>query len=72
MLRASKPRKSHGGSKRGISNHQVCVASAIDEKDNIYLSIVGTGPITNEQVKTAFNDRIDSSAILITNCKRLL
>ena len=69
MPRASKPRKSHGGSKRGISNHQVCVASAIDEKDNIYLSIVGTGPITTEEVKTAFKSRIDSSAILITDCK---
>ena len=69
MPRASKPRKSHGGSKRGISNHQVCVASAVDEKDNIYLSIVGTGPITTEEVKTAFKRRIESSAILITDCK---
>ena len=69
MPRASKPRKSHGGSKRGISNHQVCVASAIDETDHTYLSIVGTGPITTEEVEKAFQGRIDSSSTLITDCK---
>ena len=69
MPRASKPRKSHGGSKRGISNHQVCVASAIDEKDHTYFSIVGTGPITTEEVEKAFQGRIDSSSTLITDCK---
>lgn len=69
MPRASKPRKSHGGSKRGISNHQVCVASAIDEKDHTYFSIVGTGPITTEEVEKVFQGRIDSSSTLITDCK---
>lgn len=69
MPRASKHRKSNGGSKRGISNHQVCVASAVDENDNIYFNIVGTGPITKLGVETAFKNRLDSSVKLITDCK---
>ena len=36
MPRYSKPRSSNGGSKRGISNHQVCIASAIDENDTFF------------------------------------
>ena len=44
MPRASKPRSSKDGSKRGISNHQVYI---IDEYDNCFLEIVGTGPITS-------------------------
>ena len=69
MPRASKPRQSHGGSKRGISNHQVCIASAIDEFDNIYFKIVGTGPITKIGVTNAFKERLKSSVTMITDCK---
>lgn len=69
MPRASKPRSSKGGSKRGISNHQVCIASAIDEYDNCFLEIVGTGPITSEQVKKVFKDKIEKIDYLITDCK---
>lgn len=69
MPRFSKPRSSVGGSKRGISNHQVCIASAIDEFDNCFLEIVGTGPITSDEVKKVFNDKLDKSIILITDCK---
>ena len=69
MPRYSKPRSSKGGSKRGISNHQICIASAIDEFDNTFLEIVGTGPITSEQVKNAFKNKIDKVSCLITDCK---
>lgn len=69
MPRASKPRSSKGGSKRGISNHQVCIASAIDEYDNFFLEIVGTGPITSDQVQMVFQDKIDKISCLITDCK---
>lgn len=69
MPRYSKPRSSKGGSKRGISNHQVCIASAIDECDNSFLEIVGTGPITSETVKNVFNNRIEKVSCLITDCK---
>lgn len=33
------------GLKREISDHQVCIASAIDEFDTCFLQITGTGPI---------------------------
>lgn len=69
MPRFSKPRSTIGGSKRGISNHQVCIASAIDEYDNCFLEIVGTGPITSEQVINVFKDKIEKIDYLITDCK---
>lgn len=69
MPRFSKPRSTKGGSKRGISNHQVCIASAIDEFDNCFLEIVGTGPITSEEVEGVFKEKIDVITILVTDCK---
>ncbi len=69
MPRASKHRSSKGGSKRGISNHQVCIASAIDEFDNCFLQIVGTGPITSDEVEIALKDKIENTSTLITDCK---
>lgn len=69
MPRASKHRSSKGGSKRGISNHQVCIASAIDEYDNCFLEIVGTGPITSEQIIDVFQDKTEKINCLITDCK---
>ena len=69
MPRYSKSRSSKGGSKRGISNHQVCIASAIDEYDNFFLEIVGTGPITSEEVELVFKNKIDEVTCLITDCK---
>lgn len=69
MPRASKPRSTKGGSKRGISNHQVCIASAVDEHDNCFLEVVGTGPITSEQVKSVFKNKVDNCSLFITDCK---
>ncbi len=69
MPRASKPRKSKGGSKRGVSDHQVCIASAIDEKDNMFFEIVGNGPITSDMVEKAFRNKIKPNSTMITDCK---
>ena len=69
MPRYSKPRSTKGGSKRGVSKHQVCIASAIDETDQCFFEIVGTGPITTEQIRIAFSNKINSVDILITDCK---
>ena len=69
MHRFSKPHSTKGGSKRGISGHQVCIASAIDEFDNCFLQIVGTGPISTEEVKAVFKNKIDNVSCLITDCK---
>lgn len=69
MPRFSKSRSSKGGSKRGISNHQVCIASAIDEYDNCFLEIAGTGPITSLSVETIFKNRTIGVTCLVTDCK---
>lgn len=69
MPRYSKCRSSKGGSKRGVSKHQVCIASAIDEKDNQFLEIVGIGPITSKQVEKVFQERMDEVSCFITDCK---
>lgn len=69
MPRYSKPRSSNGGSKRGISNHQVCIASAIDENDTFFLEIVGTGPIKSEQVESVFKNKIEDVSCFVTDCK---
>ena len=69
MPRFSKPRSSKGGSKRGISNHQVCIASAIDEKDNFFLEVVGTSSITTKEIENVFSGKIDNITCLITDCK---
>jgi transposase-like protein len=67
MPRYSKKRGSSGLS--GISHHKVCIASAVDEYDNIYLRIVGLGPITNTMVVNAFKDRIKKGSCLISDGK---
>ncbi|MBQ9318406.1 MAG: IS1595 family transposase [Bacilli bacterium] len=69
MPRYSKSQSSKGGSKRGISKHQVCIASAIDEKDNFFLEIVGTSSITTNEIEKFFNGKIDNVSCLITDCK---
>lgn len=69
MPRFSKSRSSKGGSKRKISNHQVCIASAIDEFDNCFLEIVGTGPITSDEVEVVFKEKVEGNITLITDCK---
>jgi len=69
MPRFSKPRQTKGGSKRGISDHQVCIASATDEWDNIYFEIVGVGPITTEMIEKTFSTVIKPGSTLITDCK---
>ena len=51
MPRASMPRKSKGTTTRGISSHKVCITSAIDENDNMFLEIAGTGPVTSNMIK---------------------
>lgn len=69
MPRTSKKRSTKGGSKRGISNHQVCIASAIEEYDNAFLKIVGTVPITSNQVNEVLKNKLAKVSCLITDCK---
>lgn len=69
MPRISKTRTSNGTSIRGISRHKVCIASAIDENDNMFFEIIGTGPITTEMVKKSLTPKIKHVKQLITDCK---
>ena len=69
MPRFSKPRTSKGTSKRGINGHKVCIESAIDENDNMFLEIVGTGPITSDMVKKSLGLKLGKVKKLITDCK---
>lgn len=69
MPRASKHRKSKGTTTRGISKHKVCIASAIDEIDNKFLEIAGTGPITSNMVEKVLTPKIDKVKKIITDCK---
>ena len=70
MPRASKPRKSKGTTTRGISSHKVCITSAIDENDNMFLEIAGTGPVTSNMVKQSLSPKMGDVTTLITDCKR--
>ena len=68
--RFSKPRSSNNeNSKRGINDHQVCIASVIDKDDNFFLEIVGAGPITSLEVEKAFSNRLNDVTCLFTDCK---
>lgn len=69
MPRFSKPRTSKGTSTRGINSHKVCIESAIDENDNMFLEIVGTGPITSNMVKNSLGLKLGNVKELITDCK---
>lgn len=69
MPRFSKQRASKGTTTIGISAHKVCIESAIDENDNMFLEIIGTGPITSNMVKESLGSKLDKVKCLITDCK---
>lgn len=69
MPRASKPRTSKGNTKRGISSHKVCIATAIDEYDNLFLEIVGNGPITSKMIEKSLVPKTNNVSALIVDCK---
>lgn len=69
MPRASKPRKTKGTGSRGINKHKICIETCIDEYDNSFLEIVGTGPITSEMVEKSLLSKIYNVKKFITDCK---
>lgn len=69
MQRASKPRKSKGTTTQGISKHKICVVSAVDENDNLFLEIAGNGPVTSEMLKSHLAPKMKGVSKLITDCK---
>lgn len=69
MPRASKKRKKHGTGKQGINHHQVCVTSGVDEADNIFFEVSGTGNVTTNMINTSVVDKIKNSIKIVTDCK---
>lgn len=69
MPRISKKRQRNGTGKQGINKHMVCVTSGIDENDNMFFSVAGTGNGTSQMVKDTILPRIGSTNKVITDCK---
>ena len=69
MPRSSKPRQSNGTSHKGITAHKVCILSAIDDNDNAFLEIAGTGPVTIQMIRSKLVSKIGNIKRLITDCK---
>lgn len=69
MPRFSKHRASKGTTTQGISSHKVCIVSAIDDEDHMFLEIAGTGPITSDMVKLCLTPKMGEVKQLTTDCK---
>lgn len=65
------PRPSHKRDKqikkRGISNEQVCIATAIDRNGNIILEPICTGKISHYELESLYKGRIDDNSIICTD-----
>ena len=53
--------------KRGISNEQVCVATALDRQRNLIIELLCTGRMTSDELKKLYNNRIGEASILCTD-----
>lgn len=53
--------------KRGISNEQVCIATAIDRKNNIIFEMVTKGRIGTVDLERLFKDRLDPKSLICTD-----
>lgn len=69
MPRISKKRKKHGTGKQGINHHQVCITSGVDESDNIFFEVAGTGTATTDMINDTVVNKIQNSTKVITDCK---
>lgn len=60
MPRFSKRRTTKGNSTKGISHHQVCVISVIDENDNLFFRIGGLGRGTTKMLEDSITPHLGS------------
>ncbi len=67
MPRFSKKRTSKGNSTRGISHHQVCVISVIDENDNLFFKIGGLGRGTTQMLDDSITPHLGSIKKIIAD-----
>lgn len=61
------PRKRGGGKKKGISNEQATVITAMDRLRNTELKFTNMGRITEENIETTFGHRISDRTILCSD-----
>src|SRR5690606_26575558 len=66
MPRLSKKRTS--SAKRGVSNHKVCILTAVDDTDRTLIEIAGLGP-ENIGMLLQFKERFEEKSLLITDSK---
>jgi transposase-like protein len=52
---------------RGISKEQVCIATAIDRKNNIIFEMVTKGRIRTADLERLFKDRLDPDSLICTD-----
>ena len=53
--------------KDGISNEQVCVATALDRQRNLIIELLCTGRMTSDELKKLYNNRIGEASTLSTD-----
>lgn len=68
--RGVKGSKSAEGRKRGISQSQVCVVSAIDRTGNIMIELACMGRIRHTDLERLFSNRIDDDSIICSDSHR--
>ena len=68
------PRKSHKRGKqvkkRGTSNEQVCIATAIDRQGNLIMELICKGRMIHEELERLYEGRIGDNSILCTDCHK--
>lgn len=63
-----KPRKNGNASKLiGSSNEQICIATGINDTNNVFLEIAGRGQLTNNSLKDILKDKIESECVISTD-----
>ena len=74
-LKGTKPEKMPRKSKkrsssiyRGISRHQVCIMTAIDENDQLIMKIAGIGPESLEKAEV-LTEHLDKDVLLVSDMK---
>lgn len=67
MPRYSKKKISKDGTIRGISHHQICVISTIDENDNLFFKIGGLGRGTTEMLENCISSHLGNLKTIVTD-----
>lgn len=67
------PRKSRKNGQEykmiGASNEQICIASGINDTNNVFFEIAGRGQLTNDALKEILRNKIESGSIISTDKK---